>query len=1475
MPRRRLRGNCTPYALVGCALILFGASFGIGGCEHALAVVLRCQGRSQCLSASWLWVVTLLLQVPGLALLASGVAEMLVPRWRWRIRFGVRASSSLIALIFATLVVVGATVPVPFLLSFSMVALFSAPSALVILTLLWLAVRRPLWFTSKPALSKARATDADEITRLKPISCLVGWAVCLLGLAWQASGISIDRFWLNYNDIFHFLAMAGIAIFATGVLRRIELEADINWNSEKCGRPASGLYWTLLVVAICISSVASHVALDAEPSGGGSSNASPMAGSLMMDAQAAQLRGQSLPTMTTTPEMTASMDGADARRLGLLGAQLSQLVYSATPPGAREEYRRFPFRAGSVFELLDATRRDSCGQWETLWCHPGHQSPYVPSVMGHLAHRKLDGAHVCAFVGPAARLVFAFRGSWSVDDAATNLAASLYTRKIPASGANAEARVKGAYWDAYASGALAQVRATLALPMYSGHRVLFTGHSLGGAFAVLAAHDAAMSIRLGLLLRQPSSAFDVVTLGKPFVGGAAFAASIQGLLGEGLLGHFRRYVLLTAAQAPDPITIAAAPEELMLLRVNGLNDSQHESQAYGLPCFLGTPAMDVPGRAPVACHGIVEYLTALATLASAPQRLDRTEWQRRKDTTPGLCEAVHRQKAPWIGIHVCNSMNVNLTYPSGLSRTYGTDCKPQSEYASARMLNISTWGLSTTLLLLVLQWTLFGLACAALFNKFVLGRSWRGPYFAGLFGNPDDSIVPSRMQALFHRAGFSTTCPELCFASMTDASVHSVHIPHALAASGFRGRADDPFLRPGKVVEPCRCATCILRPRAQRTPPPAAPAHPAGCACDACPIELAAPESNHPAGCECSACKTPFGFAPVTSRSIQTHGDSCACAECAISESSRVRALQSEAIERATRRRMSSLRLDVVQVVPSMSSNGASAPKSVVAKLFTVMMRSLNHDFDEAQSKTVQVCIYLIGISHLIALTPLLWPTPSAAEVSKHRSDQGTAGDHGLLSLVLPYGLGHVLTGALIRADVASTIYLLPNGVFIFGYLSCSSFVLTLIAQGNAQGSGIARTTLSFMHVTSYTAWVCLCISGLDAEGMSSMGVIYGWLCQSSVVRSTAAAVALCGMLTLPLLWLLLLKTTYRKYRMKLARASVSPTYVLHEGIKHVHDLRLHALSSSASTPKTLRSFANLLLWLGANPSMPLHLPSTLCAACVATVVVVGAFAIQLCIRMPANLAWLAAELGATCAALQELIDNNAAFLQSTLTATAYQRILTMISDVILMVQSMATFGVAGACVGMSLGALMCVNGIFKSFETYGYAYEVFATHGASAIRFPVQRAAHVRFFATFVGYQLGGFVLSIGLGIGLSLLVLLLIVEWSCAVYLRTTLAVSVGLCCVDLLFVRPTMVPLLQQFGGGPLLFAVEMWYCTVSLFVGIMRLTWLVILTISTFATPARCIYPDAYESWDSSHLCFVAYVLQRVEADRAILRATSSI
>ena len=225
-----------------------------------------------------------------------------------------------------------------------------------------------------------------------------------------------------------------------------------------------------------------------------------------------------------------------------------------------------------------------------------------------------------------------------------------------------------------------------------------------------------------------------------------------------------------------------------------------------------------------------------------------------------------------------------------------------------------------------------------------------------------------------------------------------------------------------------------------------------------------------------------------------------------------------------------------------------------------------------------------------------------------------------------------------------------------------------------------------------------------------------------------------------------------------------------------------------------------------------------------------------------------------------------------------------------------------GVGIGAAVGPMLAVRGILRTMKTYTHTYDLLWTHGPTAMRFPLRRANSVRFFATFIAFQLCGFVLVVLLFAAASIvLVLLWEGDWPGAPLLRALVLTVVSMQMMEMLIIRSVVVPLCQKLQCGPALFMLELWYLTSGFIKGFTRLSntlWrrqrrlespthqprpvrpaahksthshshftpaavlLWFIPLMTFFTPAKCAFVDGMESWDSGHLTFVCYVMTRV-------------
>ena len=229
-------GSATPnFARYwGVGLAFLGVSFAFGGSEHGFALPLKCDGRDACIASSWVWVVTLVTQTPGLALPVVGTTQLVLGSGKWILASKVYAA--VLVVVFTLLAIVGAvSTPLDgFLLGFLIgrppprgrtqslarsmrsrpltprataalaVIIFSVPSVLIVLTLLSLPV----------CCCRSGPPGKGQVTML------VGWVISMCSLVWQATGIRFHEHF-NHNDIFHPIFMVGLAVTYAGLAPQV------------------------------------------------------------------------------------------------------------------------------------------------------------------------------------------------------------------------------------------------------------------------------------------------------------------------------------------------------------------------------------------------------------------------------------------------------------------------------------------------------------------------------------------------------------------------------------------------------------------------------------------------------------------------------------------------------------------------------------------------------------------------------------------------------------------------------------------------------------------------------------------------------------------------------------------------------------------------------------------------------------------------------------------------------------------------------------------------------------------------------------------------------------------------------------------------------------------------------------------------------------------------------------------------------
>lgn len=211
-----------------------------------------------------------------------------------------------------------------------------------------------------------------------------------------------------------------------------------------------------------------------------------------------------------------------------------------------------------------------------------------------LVERLTRGSHVALVLDARDLRFIAFRGTDDRADWRTNL--DMLFRGTPWGGVHRGfQRATERFWPDIEQ----HVRAARA----AGREVWATGHSLGGALALLSAAK--------LLCADPASVSGVCTFGQPPVGGAAFCRDCDRHLGD----RYIRCVNHTDAVADAPILFRRHAGRLWYFDVDG---RLHQEVSFRR---LALDAMAAPrrfgGLSQFAAHGMDRYLPLLKAAADA------------------------------------------------------------------------------------------------------------------------------------------------------------------------------------------------------------------------------------------------------------------------------------------------------------------------------------------------------------------------------------------------------------------------------------------------------------------------------------------------------------------------------------------------------------------------------------------------------------------------------------------------------------------------------------------------------------------------------------------------------------------------------------------------------------------------------------------------------------------------------------------
>jgi hypothetical protein len=117
----------------GIALLLWGAGALVAGTSYeAFSYYLKCAGRPACIWTSWYEIAYLLFSVASIdAMLVAAAYSGATGKWRRRLA----AYAAIHIALYTILVLVGALVPVKFLISFELLILISAPAIVIFLVI--------------------------------------------------------------------------------------------------------------------------------------------------------------------------------------------------------------------------------------------------------------------------------------------------------------------------------------------------------------------------------------------------------------------------------------------------------------------------------------------------------------------------------------------------------------------------------------------------------------------------------------------------------------------------------------------------------------------------------------------------------------------------------------------------------------------------------------------------------------------------------------------------------------------------------------------------------------------------------------------------------------------------------------------------------------------------------------------------------------------------------------------------------------------------------------------------------------------------------------------------------------------------------------------------------------------------------------------------------------------------------------------
>lgn len=204
----RIHGDQQSRLWWGIALLLWGVGALVAGTSYqAFSYAIKCAGREYCTWTSGWEITYLILTVASVDAITIGVAHSCAAG---RLRKVMSTYAVLNALVYAVVVLIGALVPIKFLISFELLILFSAPSCLLLFVLNG-------WRFYKLRLG----VDAALLGTWAWLGITTG-AYYLYLESGIAQKLWAQGAWFSENDVLHIGLIIWMIYIAWAVARRVE-----------------------------------------------------------------------------------------------------------------------------------------------------------------------------------------------------------------------------------------------------------------------------------------------------------------------------------------------------------------------------------------------------------------------------------------------------------------------------------------------------------------------------------------------------------------------------------------------------------------------------------------------------------------------------------------------------------------------------------------------------------------------------------------------------------------------------------------------------------------------------------------------------------------------------------------------------------------------------------------------------------------------------------------------------------------------------------------------------------------------------------------------------------------------------------------------------------------------------------------------------------------------------------------------------